>query len=483
MQGSYITKAQRQEVTKQRSRTSVKLGCDKNSNSTTMGNSYLTYKAEAPPSSQDIQKSFMKAHFAIGQSRSTKALSSEAHSKYKKHSLAATQSPESMDLKQQNFTLGKKNPSYSTTSSQLGKPNSIEVDSKNSKSRKDLMKHNFQLGSGKTSKLSVFAASYKEAQSSVENQAKSSAELKKSHFIMGKSPASYLSTNQLSYYPMEDTHTILDKNQIQNLNSKHFTLGSEKPLFSSTTTSTFTQKTQGKQSLNQEKLKDLRSSHIKLGGDKTNYNPCSSDFKPLSTRVESPKNNSVSLRFSSFKLGNESPSFNTAYSQNYKPAPKTAYSQKRNPNSEYRSTFNLGKQQGNTLSVMKASYLPHEQAAVPKVEMDLKRTNWAFAKEKPLFKTTSGDYGKYRGEPPKLNFEASKDLRATHFTYGSNPPVLLSSNMKDFKPHTAFSPVRNSRSEKELRSHHYTLGGDSQRWATEQKSNFKWVQPVPSKLN
>lgn len=71
------------------------------------------------------------------------------------------------------------------------------------------------------------------------------------------------------------------------------------------------------------------------------------------------------------------------------------------------------------------------------------------------------------------------DLRATHFSYGSDPPQFLTSNMKSFQTTNGSQSKIDPILMGNLRKHHFKMGDDANKWNTVQRVSYTWVQPVP----
>ena len=215
----------------------------------------------------------------------------------------------------------------------------------------------------------------------------------------------------------------------------------------------------------------LRQSHFKLGEDPNNYQTTSmaqSDGIELLGPCKSSLDEDVKndLRKSHFVIGNFDPNYNTKYRSEYydksSMLPRDNIDTKNIERKLRSQNYNLGNEKTDYLTEMAAKYTkpiinPDDKMKNAISTSALQQSHYVFGTQGTNWNTTH----RVSYTPKKADVELQhKNLIGTNFSLGDAEPTLKSVNQEVYVRHPLVSNPLNKELIDDLRSHHFDFGKD-----------------------
>ncbi|OMJ68154.1 hypothetical protein SteCoe_34475 [Stentor coeruleus] len=380
-----------------------------------------------------------------------------------------------MDLTRTHYILGSSNEKLTTTSQDykpcIGERAPIIMTSEFSKGT------HFIFGTDKPGRCSTASSDY-----TVKNFSKNdkdevvriAKELKKAHFKIGDGKPNYMTTTN-SEFNMKTSRPLKFNLDLQ---KEHFLLGTDRPDYLSISHKTYASKPHEKEGLNMEQLNDLRKTHFELGNEGIGYGLTSQDFKPnMIGNDNQSRTRDGLLRKTNFVMGNHNRPTSSTYKLSYSNSATSFAIKTRDRNTDKLSHFKLGNDAIPLESLHRQDFKEHKiEGSNETHQADyLRGHHYILGTEKVNFNSMNQRYGDGKPQPNEKNMKTIEDLRKSHFLMGSDPLDMQTINQKDFK---GGKIIQVASAEKVHGKHSYKDGNGKHLWNTEQRSRFKWINPV-----
>jgi len=467
-----MTKQQRAKLASQIRQAHFSLGSN---NSEFNSTSRITYAPSSPVLQNPLPTGSRESHLSLGTHK--KEFESEARSRYKpfQNFQESKQDSSKGELRKHHFTLGNHKHQYESTNAQAYQP--LALREKYSAQKPTKNTNNFVFGVDKPVNSTIAKTTF--TSKPIQQNAGLSGfmkDVRSSHFLMGNSKVDYVSTTKEQFGAK--TPEKPNSSELGKYSRQHFTLGTDKPQMVSVTKLNYQQKPSTREPINSKEKNDLRTSHFKLGSEKPNYVSTSSEIyraKEVTSSSQSAQN-SVSMRQSHFNLGNQAKQWSTSYQNFIKDTNITTAEKVHGDNSKSHILIGNDSQPKVTLA-MESYKKPQTSGNSSFASPDLRKSHLQLGINNTQFKTLASEYGQKGGKASYIDPCLLADHRSSHFKYGSEPPQYQSLNRQDYSGKTVVKqePVYSS-------PNNFSLGTNKSAWKTEQKSSFKWIQPVASEV-
>ncbi|OMJ77035.1 hypothetical protein SteCoe_23478 [Stentor coeruleus] len=380
-----------------------------------------------------------------------------------------------MDLTRTHYTLGSSNEKLTTTSQDykpcIGERAPIIMTSEFSKGT------HFIFGTDKPGKTSIASSDYvsKKFFNIDKNEvAEITKGLQKAHFKIGNDMPNYMTTTSSEFY-MKTSRPLRSNFGLQ---KEHFLLGTDRPNYLSMSHKNYSNKFHEKEGLNLEQLNDLRKTHFNLGNTGGGYGLTSQDFRPH--MVENDNQSRIRdglLRKTNFVMGNHNKQTSSSYKLSHSNSVTSFAVKTRDRNTDKLSHFKLGNDFTPSETLHRQDFKEHKIEGSNDIHQAeyLRGHHYILGTEKANFKSMNQRYGDRKPQPNEKNIKTTVDLRKSHFLMGSDPLDMQTISQKDFKGN---KPSHIASAEKVHGKHSYKDGNGKNLWNTEQRSRFKWINPV-----
>ena len=252
----------------------------------------------------------------------------------------------------------------------------------------------------------------------------------------------------------------------------HFKLGDTQPDFSTTHKQTFAG---GPVRVGTAGVElGLRKSHFALGEDPKSMAVESEydwRFRKYGAKGEPAKLNEEvkeDLRKHHFELGSAGQEFSSTTNSTFTPQLQDADAlQSVDPQAIRKHNYIFGTDPSQPQSIMKSDYGPkraenwREDSALQDRVKDLRSSHFKYGTMDPDFHSTNSvQFTGQPGGPAGLSEKEKEDLRKQHFDFGTDPPMMASQSMATFEGKGKGKTGLNIEAMKELRTTHFKLGHD-----------------------
>lgn len=357
------------------------------------------------------------------------------------------------DLRKSHFKLGNFQPDFDTTFrteyyDKSGLQPKDDVDFKNVE--RNLRKQNYELGDDKPDYITEFKARYTKPNIPPQSrQNLSTAELQKSNYVLGTTPAPWNTTHLATYVPKMVEHNPMK----QNITKTNFCLGDFPPTKNTHNADTYVKHPFVFQPQDPNLIKDLRDSHFYLGHDPNSHITQSMQTYLDPTKYPGYVPNQIldnkTLRASHWGLADPNGNPNGLYDSTYRVThtPKKADPNILPNNNARMTNFNInGALPMDYLTDYRDNYIPKDlnlnpnhQKIIDDAIKKIKGTNFQFGDMPTDYSTQMRDSYKYNPEEaknsaPGLDKGLKADLKATHYKLGYEPFMGQSTQNKDYVP-------------------------------------------------
>lgn len=373
---------------------------------------------------------------------------SEAASRFRdfSHSVSVKSSkPDSNQYKKHQFTLGFVPVEYQTmaNSAFFKKDTSQRASSEYKQNLQQSRSNNIQFGEFSTENSSIQKTEHCPMAADLTNYHTAKTirkEQKKTHFIVGSTPTTYLTHNAACFAAKP-----LDPVKPFRAQSVNIHLGSSQPTYETTAKAAYSQlATASPSNVSCSASHDSRRTHFTLGTHLAVPQSTShSQYQEFSIS-NSHKSSVGNTRKTSLHIGDSASEFTSSYNATY-----TSEEYNRPELISHKPTFSnitLGHQQQRNVSESASQFIQNNgkpAALDTDKERDLKNSHIEMGRNPTVYHTLYESYGSQSGPPTRLDPGRLSDMRSVHFTMGTLTNDYLTENSAQFfSKHSEVSRVQ-----------------------------------------